>query len=370
MNRPIENFDSAATTPTDERVLKAMIPYFTDRFGNASSAYEMGRKSEAACEVAKTQISTAIGCRETEIFFTSGGTESNNWILRCFPYASRNLAISATEHLSVSKTAEFMATQGVNVISIPVNEDGSISLSRLEELLMTTPIDLVSIHAVNNETGAIQPIQEINRLCKAFGTSFHTDASQAFGKIPLKFDADYMTVSAHKVYGPKGIGALLIKSSANPLTPLIFGGAQQNSMRAGTIPTPLVVGFGAACNLIKENLLFTDSIAKDTAKVKSILKQYGITVNSGENCVPSFINASVKCDSSLVIAMMESEYGIAMSKGAACMTGPSYVLKAMGKSADECRNSLRISLNKFNKKDLITSLPHMIQNCVKKAQKD
>ena len=367
----IENFDSAATTPVDERVLKHMIPYFADKFGNASSVYSLGRKSDSAVSIAKDQLALALSCQSSEIFFTSGGTESNNWVLRSFPYVHKTLVVSATEHPSIKKTAEILAHEGkITLFVLPVDVNGIIQLSTLEQLLTNNKIDLVTVHYVNNETGAVQPIESVAKLCKKHGVSLHTDASQAFGKIPLSFTADYMTVSSHKAYGPKGIGALVIKASAPKLMPLLTGGGQQESMRAGTLNVPLIVGFGKSCEYLQEGIVTTEDFRQEINKVRSTLKSYGMCVNSDTSCVPAFLNFSTPCDSATVIAMLEAEHGIAVSKGAACMEGSSYVLKAMGRSDRECANSVRISLSKFNRKDKLSSLPHIIQKCVVKVLKE
>ena len=373
MNGIIENFDSASTTPVDERVLKFIIPYFTDRYGNSSSVYGMGRKSNKAINEAKIKISEVLNCPENGVFFTSGGTESNNWILNGFPYESKNVIVSETEHSSVLIPAEMLNSKGViSLTKIGVKTNGVIDLSVLECLLKEKPIDLVSVQTVNNETGIIQPISDIYSLCKKYGTSLHTDATQAFGKMNLSLNSDYMTISAHKTYAPKGVGALIVNSGAKTISPFVLGGHQQSGMRAGSLPVPLIVGLGKTCEYLGEWVSSVEGFRNDMKGLRSIFQQYGIKINNDENVsLPSFLNISIECDSSLVIAMMENDYGMVLSKGSACLEGkPSYVLKAMGRTDLECKNCIRISLSKFNKRDKFLSLPHMIKNCMNRIQKE
>jgi len=367
----IENYDSASTTPVDERVIKALIPYFTDRFANASSNYLQGRKTNEVVIQAQGAISQALNCFPDEVYFTSGGTEANNWILRGFDFSTKTgLIVSTTEHLSILHTAEILAGEGkCNLQKVGVGPTGIVNLEELETLLKSGNIGLVSIHAVNNETGTIQDIKTIYDLCKKYGAKFHTDASQAFGKIRIGFDADYITLSAHKIHGPKGIGALIIRLG-EILKPILTGGHQQNSMRAGTLPVPLIVGFGKACELIEESYIKTEALRMYTEHIKTILLGYGnVVINSDTNRVPSFLNFSIETDSSDVIALMEKNYNISLSKGATCMEGRiSYVLLAQGRTNAQAKNSIRISLNKFTKKDNLLTFPHLIQKCIKQLE--
>lgn len=363
----IENYDSAATTPTDERVIKEMIPYFYSRSSNSSSLYEQGRKNKDIIDKAQLQIATPINCNQEEVFITSGGTESNNWAIRGVNLNGKSIAVSATEHLSVLKTAELIA----NTVKIGVNSTGVVDLNMLETALKTEKLGLVSIHWVNNETGTIQPISEIYAMCQEYGVLFHTDASQAYGKIPISFDADLMTISAHKIYGPKGIGALVIKEGTE-INPIITGGSHQHNMRAGSLPVPLIVGFGKACSIIDENI---KSILKMENNVKGMINaftNYGnVIINSDTNRVPTFLNISLEVDSSLVIAMLEENYGIYLSKGAACMEGKSsYVLQAQGRTSQQSKNSIRLSLNKFNKIEKLNTFPHILEKCIKIVEKE
>lgn len=371
----IENFDSASTTPVDERILKFIIPYFCDRFSNPSSSYTSARKNHDVIETAKKSIAKSLNCLDTEVYFTSGGTESNNWILKEFPYTEdkKTVLISATEHLSVMKTAEVLEQTGHIILKkIPVDSNGQVDLTFIEETLKTENVALISVHYVNNETGAIQPIEAIYELAKKYDSMLHTDASQAFGKLPITLTADYMTLSGHKVYAPKGIGALVIKEGAAKLGSLLIGGSHQHGMRAGTLAVPLIVGFGKACEYFEENYKKAQEFKPMMETIKNIFKNYGnVVLNSDSNCLPLFLNFSVPCDSSSVIALMEKQSGISLAKGASCMEGrSSYVLKAMGRSDKDCKNSIRISLCKYNKKEKLSVLPHLIEKCIKEVSKE
>lgn len=358
----IENYDSAATTPTDERVIKEMIPYFYDRASNSASLNTQGRKNKEIIDIAQSRIALPIGCGQEEVYLTSGGTESNNWAIRGIPLNGKSIAVSSTEHLSVLKTAELTAP----TFKIGVNSTGVIDLNQLEDVLKTGQVGLVSVHWANNETGTIQPVSEIHEMCQEHGVPFHTDASQAYGKIPIFFDAELMTISAHKIYGPKGIGALIIKDGLD-IHPIITGGSHQHGLRAGTLPVPLVVGFGKACTLIEENFKFQEKIKNDMYNILNVFKNHrNVIINSDDNRIPSFLNFSLEVDSGEVIALMEEKYGVYLSKGAACMAGnPSYVLQAQGRSYKHSKNSIRLSLNKFNKIHKIGLFPHNLQSCIK-----
>jgi cysteine desulfurase len=358
----IENYDSAATTPTDERVIREMIPYFYDRAANSSSLSFQGRKNREIIDSAQARIAMPIGCGQEEVYLTSGGTESNNWAIRGVPLYGKSIAVCSTEHLSVLKTARLVAP----TIEIGVNSTGVIDLNELYDVIQTGQIGLVSVHWANNETGTIQTISEIHEMCQDFGVTFHTDASQAYGKIPIFFDADLMTISAHKIYGPKGVGALIIRNGLE-ISPILTGGSHQHGLRAGSLPVPLIVGFGKACSLIEENFKFQGKIKNHIDSILNVFSNYdNVIINSDNARIPSFLNFSLEVDSAEVIAIMEEKHGVYLSKGAACMEGkPSYVLQAQGRSYKHSKNSIRLSFNKFNKLEKIGVFPHNIQACIR-----
>lgn len=357
----IENYDSAATTPTDERVIREMIPYFYDRASNSSSLNHQGRKNREIIDMAQAQIAMPIGCDQEEVFLTSGGTESNNWAIRGIPLYGKTIVVSSTEHLSVLKTAQLTAP----TIQIGVNSTGVVDLNQLYDVIQTGQVGLVSIHWANNETGTIQPISDIYDMCQENGVIFHTDASQVYGKIPIFFEADLMTISAHKLYGPKGVGALVIRNGVE-INPIITGGSHQHGLRAGSLPVPLIVGFGKACSLMEENFQFQSKVKNNIDSILNVFDNYkNVLINSDDNRIPSFLNFSLDVDSAEVIAMMEEKYGVYLSKGAACMEGkPSYVLQAQGRSYKHSKNSIRLSFNKFNKLSKINLFPHNLQSCI------
>jgi len=368
----LENFDAAATTPCDERVLKKIIPYFVDQFTNADSSNSKARMiryliSKAAGSIS---MSSSLQCKPEEVVFTSGGTESNNTVILGFPYAEgKTVAVSATEHKSVLKTAEKI--QGHQII--PVLENGIVDLVALEDLLKTGKIGLVSIHAVNNETGAIQPVSDIKKLCSDYGACFHTDASQYWGKVPERLDADYITISGHKAHAPKGVGALIMKDTAPSIRPLLVGGNHQNGRRAGTLAVPLIVGMGMVTEYFKENYDFCNRIKLLRDNMLDDLTMYGnVVLNTDKNCQALFLNFSLTdIEASDVIAYLEKQHGIIVSRGSACMEGrTSHVIASMrGKTKEMASNSIRISWSKFNKTSNFMSLPHIIENSIEEMKK-
>ncbi|MDH3704252.1 MAG: aminotransferase class V-fold PLP-dependent enzyme, partial [Alphaproteobacteria bacterium] len=254
--------DYHATTPVDDRVLDAMLPWFSERFGNPHSRdHRHGWEAEEAVEAARVQVAALIGAQAREIIFTSGATESNNLAIKGCARAMRadrpHVVTCVTEHKCVLESCRRLEREGIEVTYLPVLSDGSIDLDALDRAV-TERTALVSIMAVNNEIGVIHPMTEIGRICRAQGARLHTDAAQAVGKIPLDvktMNIDLLSISGHKVYGPKGIGVLYVRRRPRvPLEPLLDGGGQQRGLRVGTIPTPLAVGMGAACAVAGEEM--------------------------------------------------------------------------------------------------------------------
>ncbi len=357
--RPIY-LDYQATTPTDPRVVEAMLPYFTERFGNPHSVHHgYGWDAVAAVERARARIAELIDAEAREIVFTSGATESNNLAIkgaaRFHKERRPHLVTLTTEHKCVLESCRRMEREGVEVTYLPVRENGLVDLERLKKAV-TERTALVSIMAANNEIGVIQPIAEIGAICRAKGAYFHCDAAQAVGKIPVAVNAmaiDLLSISGHKVYGPKGIGALYVRRRPRVrLEPLIDGGGQERGLRSGTLPTPLCVGLGKACAIAREEM------AEEAARLARLREHLWealaaglpeVTVNGDlARRLPGNLNVSFEgVDGEALIDAMP---GIAVSSGSACTSAavePSYVLRALGLSDELAGASIRIGLGRF-----------------------
>ena len=354
--------DNQATTPVDPRVLDAMLPYFLEEFGNpASVQHAMGRRAEAAVERAREQVAALIGAEAREIVFTSGATESNNLAIKGAVRFARDkqgrnhVVTAATEHKCVLESARRLESEGIAVTVLPVEGDGHVDLGRLRDAL-TERTSLVSLMAVNNEIGVIAPLAEIGALCRARGVLFHTDAAQAVGKIPVDVEAmaiDLLSISGHKLYGPKGIGALYVRRRPRVrLEPLIDGGGQERGLRSGTLPAPLIVGLGEACAIAgreraaeAERLLALRQRAYDGLAARLS----GVALNGdAERRVPGNLNLSFEgVEAEKLLAWLDD---VALSSGSACTSAsvePSYVLRALGLPDARANASLRIGLGRF-----------------------
>jgi cysteine desulfurase len=356
--------DNHATTQTDPRVVDAMVPYFTEFYGNPhSGSHYYGWEASDAVELARGRIATAIGASPEEIYFTSGATEANNTALkgiaRFYREKKNHIITCLTEHPCVLDSAHQLSNEGTNVTFLEVGSDGLINIDELENA-MTDYTVLVSIMTVQNEVGTIQPIADIGKLCHKHEVFFHTDAAQALGKIPLDVKAmniDLMSITGHKAYGPMGCGALyLTKKPRVKITPLFSGGGQEKSIRPGTLPAPLCVGFGKACELAQTEV---ESEAKRLKQMRDKLLNslesnlWGLHVNGGMSYrVPGNLNISVEgVDAESLMAALPD---LAFSSGSACSSASaeaSYVLKAIGTSADLAESSLRIGLGRFTKEE-------------------
>jgi len=358
-NNPLY-LDYQATTPTDPRVVEAMAPYWTEKFGNPHSRnHHFGWEAEDAVEIARTHVADLIGASPKEVIFTSGATESNNLAIKGvakFYGDKRNHIITCiTEHKCVLETCRSLQQDGFDVTYLHVKENGLIDLNDLKAA-MTEKTLLVSIMAVNNEIGVIQPLKEIGQLCRENKTFFHTDAAQAAGKIPLDVDEmniDMMSISGHKVYGPMGVGAMYVRRKPRVrLVPLIHGGGQERGMRSGTLPTPLVVGLGKACELAKKEMAAEAERLHDFQhRLYEGLRQRipEIFLNGDqEHRIPGNLNIS--------FAYVEGEglmmgiKDLAVSSGSACTSAslePSYVLRALGVEEELAHTSLRLGLGRF-----------------------
>lgn len=347
--------DNNATTQIDERVLKAILPYFTDYYANASSAHLAGLLVNEAVENAAWHIANLIGAEEKEIVFTSGASESVNLAIKGFANQSRKHIVTvATEHKAVLDTCLYMESIGFEVSFLPVNSDGLLNLELLDKTITTNTL-MVIVMMVNNETGVIQDCKEIARIAHSKNTVFMCDATQAVGKIPVDvkdLDIDLLAFSAHKMYGPKGIGALYISSKAKiKLTPQIHGGGQQRKLRSGTLNVPGIIGFGKACEIaILEMKTDEERIIKLRNHLEeSLLKIEGSFVNgNSQKRIYNTSNISFPGINAqrLIIALQN----IAVSDGSACSsvtTEPSHVLKTLGLSNENALSAVRFSLGRF-----------------------
>eukprot|EP01037_Dinobryon_pediforme_P016981 gene16981-17168_t len=353
--------DNQSTTPCDPRVVEAMLPWFTGNFANPHSAeHQMGRDAEAAVEAARAQVAALIGAEPREIVFTSGATESNNIAIKGAAKHARRVSdprrrviTLATEHKCVLESVNDLAEDGFDPIVLPVRRDGLLDPDVLEQAL-ATPTLLVSVMAVNNETGIVQDIAAIAQLVHAKGAMFHTDAAQAVGKIPLDvaMGIDLMSLTAHKIYGPKGIGALYVRRRPRARIAALFsGGNQERGLRSGTLATPLVVGFGEAARL---SLAEHESDAARIAALRDRLYDQlareipGLVRNgSAAQRIAGNLNLQFGCPATEI---MQAHPELCVSTGSACSSAaiePSYVLRAMGLSDDEASRSLRIGIGRF-----------------------
>lgn len=348
--------DNAATTRVLPKVLEAMLPYFTEQYGNPSSTYPLGQEASRALIGSRETIAGLLGCRPGEITFTSGGSEADNQILRTAAAWGRkhgrtHLISSTIEHHAILHTLEALQAEGFTVTLLPVNREGQVEPAALEQAL-TPETALVSIMAANNETGAIQPIARLAALAHARGALFHTDAVQALGHIPLTLkdtDIDFLSGSAHKFHGPKGIGILFARRGIE-LESLIFGGEQERGKRAGTENVPGIVGMAAALEEAIRNLEANASrrAAARDALEQQLLTLSGTRVHSGQvPRLPGHLNLAFDGVPAEALLPVLGMAGICVSAGSACASGspdPSHVLLAMGCAPDEARSSIRFSL--------------------------
>ncbi len=376
--------DNHATTPLDPRVLEAMLPYFNVRFGNAASRnHQFGWEAEQAVETAREQIAKLIGASAKEIIFTSGATESDNLALKgvaeMYREKGNHIITAATEHKAILDTCKRLEKQGYRVTYLPVQADGLISLDDLKRAIDDKTI-LVSIMAANNEIGVLQPIDEIGAICKERGVLFHTDAVQAAGKVPIdvnKSNIHLASLSAHKMYGPKGVGALYVRRK-NPrvqLTAIIDGGGHERGMRSGTLNVPGIVGFGKAAELAMQEMPEESkrlSTLRDKLMNKFLSNLDEVKVNGtmepGKH-LPGNLNISFIYVEGESLLMGINE--IAVSSGSACTSAtlePSYVLKSLGLGDDVAHSSIRFGIGRFNTEAEIDYVADKLIEVVKKLR--
>ncbi|MDI2112160.1 cysteine desulfurase family protein [Commensalibacter nepenthis] len=353
--------DYQATTPCDQRVLEAMLPYFTQSFGNPHSDHELGQQAHHAVEQARAQVAELLGVMVSEIIFTSGATEANNvaiqgavkYLLKQGNTARRVITV-CTEHKTVLEIVHSLAEWGIEIVVLPVNHEGLIDLERFKEALKT-PTLLVSIMAANNETGVLHPVEKLAQIAHEYGALFHCDMVQAVGKIssPSFQHIDLASLSGHKIYAPKGVGALYISRKPRVrLSPLFYGGYQERGIRSGTLAVPLIVGLGAACQILQqerhtENLrlgYYKRQLLEGLRKAIPMIKVNGSLVHSLPQCINLCFPGVQALD------LFKKTPHLYLSTGSACTVSsfvPSYVLIAMGKSTEEAFQSFRLSFGRM-----------------------
>ena len=375
--------DNAATTAIDEEVLDAMRPYFEERYGNPETVYRLGREAKKAVEDSRAAIADILKCKPEEIFFTSGGTEANNWAIKGVRLQGYGgIIVGAIEHASVLEAARslFGKADKRALFEIPVDQFGMVDLEALEKTLSQPQGRqwLVSIQYANNEIGTVQPVEKIAELCRKYGAIFHCDAVQAFGKIDFDVDdvgADMISLSAHKIHGPMGMGALYVKQGT-PLEPLLHGGGQERGMRSGTLAVPEIVGFGKAAELAH------DAMPKEMPRLMLITEwlvgQLCLDFHAKRNGhptpnlrLPNIVSVTVpNMEAEVVCGIMCSKYGTCISSGSACSTTKrtSHVLEAIGMNPRDVLSTLRFSLSRFNTEDDLKVAFSRLQSARKDAK--
>ena len=374
--------DNHATTPVDPRVFQAMTPYLTNVFGNSASRnHSFGWEAEEAVEKARKQVASLIGATSKEIVFTSGATESNNLALKGVAemYAERgnHIITAATEHKAILDTCKRLEKHGTRVTYLPVQQNGLIHLDQLRAAITDKTI-LISIMHANNEIGVLQPVREIGKIAKERGVLFHTDGTQAAGKVPvnvLEDNIDMMSISAHKMYGPKGVGALYVRRR-NPrvqLTAQMDGGGHERGMRSGTLNIPGIVGLGEACGLAQASLTEEAKrmeYLRDKLKDRLLASLDEVYINGTmEHRLPNNLNVSFAYVEGESLLMGIND--IAVSSGSACTSAtlePSYVLKALGAGDDLAHSSIRFGLGRFNTEEEVDYVADKVIDVVKKLR--
>lgn len=372
--------DYSATTPVKKEVVDEMLPYFSEGFGNASSFYDYGHEAKAALEKARERVASLINAEPAEVFFTAGGSESDNWAIKGAAFElqrkgkGNHIITSKIEHHAVLHTCEYLEKNfGFEVTYLDVDEDGKVNPEDVRKAIKDNTI-LITIMFANNEIGTIEPIEEIAKVAKENKILFHTDAVQAAGNIPIDVKAmgiDMMSMSSHKIYGPKGIGALYIRKGVK-IDNLVHGGAQEKRRRAGTENIPAIVGYGKAAELAKENLEnhISELTRKRNRLIEGILEKVPYTKINGslEDRLPGNINFSFEFIEGEGILLLLNHFGISASSGSACTSGsldPSHVLLSIGLPHEIAHGSLRLTVGDFTTDEdieyIIETLPGIIE---------
>ncbi|MCI8805222.1 MAG: cysteine desulfurase NifS [Clostridiales bacterium] len=369
-------FDNAATTRVRPEVVNVMSEYFSESYGNPSSIYKIAQENKTAVEKGREQVAKAINAEKNEIYFTAGGSEADNWAIKgiaeCYSDKGKHIITLSIEHHAVLHTCQYLESKGFEVTYLPVNEFGLVEIKELKKAIRDDTI-LISVMFANNEIGSVQPIKEIGSLAREKGIIFHTDAVQAVGHIPIDvkdMNIDLLSMSAHKFYGPKGIGALYIRKGIK-IKPLIHGGAQERNRRAGTENVPGIIGMGLALELITSELSEEENrlIYLRDKLIDGILNNIPYSRLNGdrENRLPGNVNISFEFIEGESILLMLDMKGICASSGSACTSGsldPSHVLLSIGLPHEKAHGSLRLTLGMFNTEDevdyIIKELPPII----------
>jgi cysteine desulfurase len=370
--------DYNSTTPVDTEVMNAMVPYFSEKFGNAASKHHYGNEAGAAVEHSRKQISNLINCNPKDIIFTSGATESNNLALKGIVESNFkeniNIVTTEIEHSSIIDVCKSLNASGVEIRYVKPSEYGIAEPEKIEKAIDKNTI-LVSVMTANNEIGTIQPIPEIGQICKSKNVLFHTDAVQAFGKIPIdvsKYNIDLMSISAHKIYGPKGIGALYINKKIN-LTEQINGGGHERGFRSGTLNTPGIAGFGKASEIAgkRMNSDYQKEIVQRDILIENFLRRISFTYLNGskEKRLPNNVNISFEgIESGVLLSQLKN---IALSAGSACSSAtlqPSHVLKAIGKSDSQVKSAIRFGIGRKTSDEDIMYVIEKVVETVKRLR--
>lgn len=357
--------DNAATTQVKEAVLQSMLPFFREIYGNPSADHAFAREAKEAVEKARVKTASLIGAKADEIFFTSGGSESDNWALKAVAETNeskgKHIITSKIEHHAILHTCEYLEKKGYDITYLDVDEDGKIRLDELEKSIRNDTI-LISVMAANNEIGTIEPITEIGRIAHDRGVLFHTDAVQAYGHIPLNvtdMNADFLSASGHKFGGPKGVGFLYVRKGVG-ISSFIHGGAQERSRRAGTYNTPGIVGMGEAAAIAKvkmEENLRKQTLLRDYLIGRVLREIPDVRLNGHRyDRLPGNANFSFASVKSASLLILLNKLGICASGGSACTAGstePSHVLTAIGLSRDMAESALRLTLSEETDKEEI-----------------
>lgn len=375
--------DNSATTQVDPRVLEAMMPYLTEKFGNPSSIHYFGQEAKTAVDKARHQVAGLINARPNEIVFTSGGTEANNLAIRGLlesqpAISDRHIVTSVIEHSAVRNVCEDLEKRGFSVTYLPVYENGIVKLEDVEAAITENTV-LVSIMTANNEIGTLQPVADIGKLIKELRSKgrkiwFHTDAVQAAGKVPVDVEGigcDLLSMSAHKIYAPKGVGALYVRRGVR-LHPQNIGGHQERERRGGTESVPSIVGLGEACSIASDEF---ETTAESSRLLRDRLESavgeniQGVVFNGDrERRLPNIANISFTSIEGEGLLINLDMQGIAVSTGSACSSGtlePSPVIRAIGRGDDLARGAIRFSFGRFNTSDDVDDLLRLLSSCVK-----
>lgn len=366
--------DYSATTPVKKEVLEAMMPYFSEVYGNASSLHTFGQNAKEKLTESREIIAKTIGAKTNEIYFTSGGSESDNWAIKSIARANqdkgKHIITSKIEHHAVLHTCEALEKEGFEVTYLEVDEEGYVELDVLKDAIREDTI-LITIMFINNEIGTIEPIKEIGAIARENNILFHTDAVQALGNVPIDVDEmniDLMSVSAHKIYGPKGVGALYVRRGVK-IKPFIEGGAQERKKRAGTENIPAIVGFAKACQLAEENLEeHVEKLSKLRDElIEKILDSIDEVKLNGpkDHRHPGNVNVAFKYIEGEALLLMLDAVGVAASSGSACTTGalePSHVLMSIGLGHEIAHGSLRLTIGDFTEPE---DIDFIVENLVR-----